>query len=349
MKSWILRLNIKNNHILQQPTNISSHNDHHAATPRHVYTLGETVFDIIFKDEVPVTAKPGGSMLNTAVSLGRTGIPVSFISDYGQDPPGNLISDFLKKNNVSARFTDRFKDGNTAIALAFLDANRNAEYTFYKSFPAQRLNIAFPVIQPDDVVLFGSFYAITAEINEKIKSLIGRAREAGALIIYDPNFRRPHLAELESLRTLIVNNISMADIVKGSDEDFNLIFNAPDATAAYKAVRNAGCNLLIYTKNSRGVELITDEMHLQVDVPPITPVSTIGAGDSFSAGMIHAIIRKGIARKDLGTLSGDIWREVIGSGIRFASEVCMLMDNYVPEGFDGVMSYEFVFSLKILT
>lgn len=309
--------------------------EHEANAPRHVYTLGETVFDIIFKDELPVTAKPGGSMLNTAVSLGRTGIPVSFISDYGQDPPGNLISDFLEKNNVSARFTDRFTDGNTAIALAFLDANRNAEYTFYKSFPAQRLNIAFPVIQPDDVVLFGSFYAITAEINEKIKSFIGRAREAGALIIYDPNFRRPHLAELENLRTLIIDNISMADVVKGSDEDFSLIFNASNATEAYNAVRSAGCKLLICTKNSKGVELITEEMHLQVDVPPITPVSTIGAGDSFSAGLIHAFIRKGITRKELSALSSDTWREVIGTGIRFASEVCMQMDNYVPEGFEG--------------
>lgn len=321
--------------MLQQHTNSSSHKDHHAAIPRHVYTLGETVFDIIFKDEVLVTAKPGGSMLNTAVSLGRTGIPVSFISDYGQDPPGNLVSAFLEQNRVSARYTDRFKDGNTAIALAFLDANRNAEYTFYKSFPAQRLNIAFPEINPDDVVLFGSFYAITAEIKDKVKSFISHAREAGALIIYDPNFRRPHLAELERLRELIVDNISMADIVKGSDEDFKLIFNAPDATSAYKAVMNAGCKLLIYTKNSRGVELITDEMHLQVDVPPITPVSTIGAGDSFSAGMIHAIIRRGITRKDLGNLNRDTWREVIGNGIRFAAEVCMLMDNYVPEGFGG--------------
>lgn len=319
----------------QQHTSSLSHNDHHPATPRHVYTLGETVFDIIFKDEVPVTAKPGGSMLNTAVSLGRTGIPVSFISDYGQDPPGNLISDFLKKNRVSTNFTDRFKDGNTAIALAFLDANRNASYTFYKSFPAQRLTIAFPEINPDDVVLFGSFYAITAEINEKIKGFINHAREAGALIIYDPNFRQPHLAELERLRELIVNNISMADVVKGSDEDFKLIFNAPDATSAYKAVMNAGCKLLIYTKNSRGVELITDGMHLEVDVPPITPVSTIGAGDSFSAGLIHAFIRRGITRNDLITLHRDTWREVIGTGIRFAAEVCMLMDNYVPEGFGG--------------
>lgn len=301
------------------------------STTSHVYTLGETVFDIIFNEEMPVAAKPGGSMLNTAVSLGRTGIPVSFISDYGHDPPGTIISTFLEQNGVGTRYIDRFTEGNTAIALAFLDAARNAAYTFYKAFPAKRLTMTFPKINPGDILLFGSFYAITAEINDKIMGFVNQARASGALIIYDPNFRRPHLSELDQFREMIIHNISLADVVKGSDEDFNMIFNATDATTAYHSVTQAGCQTLIYTKNSQGVELITNKLHLHSVVPTITPVSTIGAGDSFSAGIIHAFIRKAITREDLASINNEIWQEIIGNGIRFATEVCLSMDNYVAK------------------
>lgn len=302
---------------------------------RKVYTLGETLLDIIFRNEAPIAAKPGGSMLNSAVSLGRTGIDVYFISDYGTDFPGNLISGFLEKNRVSTNYIDRYADGNTAIALASLDTNSNAEYTFYKSYPPKRLTAGFPEIFPGDVVLFGSFYAINADIREKIIGFIRSARQSGALIIYDPNFRKTLLAEINRVRPWIEENIALADIVRGSDEDFNLIFNTDNTRSAYTEVRRAGCNLLIYTANSQAVELMCDAMHLQVEVPPITPVSTIGAGDSFNAGLIYALIHKGIERADLPFLKEENWREMIAAGISFASAVCMQMDNYVPEGFEG--------------
>jgi len=302
---------------------------------KKVYTLGETLLDIIFRDESPVAAKPGGSMLNTSVSLGRTGIDVHFISDYGTDFPGNLISGFLEKNKVSTRYTDRYTNGNTAIALASLDANSNAEYTFYKSYPPNRLTAGFPEIYPGDVVLFGSFYAINADIREKIIGFIRSARQSGALIIYDPNFRKTLLAEINRVRPWIEENIALADIVRGSDEDFNLIFNTDNTRSAYTEVRRAGCNLLICTRNSQAVELMGNTMHLQVEVPPITPVSTIGAGDSFNAGLIYAFIHRGIERADLPALKEETWREIIAVGISFASAVCMQMDNYVPEGFEG--------------
>ena len=65
-----------------------------------VYCIGETVLDIIFSEGRPESAVPGGSMLNSAVSLARSGLKVELISEYGNDPPGDIIADFLQKNNV---------------------------------------------------------------------------------------------------------------------------------------------------------------------------------------------------------------------------------------------------------
>jgi fructokinase len=93
-------------------------------------------------------------------------LPVSFVSEYGQDDVGILIDNFLKTNGVNTSFVHRFQNGSTSLALAFLDEKNDAHYTFYKDFPDKRLEIDFPVIDRDDIVQCGSFYAIWPEIRE---------------------------------------------------------------------------------------------------------------------------------------------------------------------------------------
>ena len=105
---------------------------------RKTFTIGEIVYDIVFKNGKPISANPGGAMLNTAVSLGRLGLPVSLISELGKDKVGENIIQFLKSNNVDADNIFRFSKGNTALALAFLDDKNNASYDFYKSYPVKR-------------------------------------------------------------------------------------------------------------------------------------------------------------------------------------------------------------------
>src|SRR4030042_701960 len=106
---------------------------------RNIFGIGETVFDIILKQGQPVAAKAGGSVLNAFVSLGRLGMTVHFISEYGTEPVGELIDRFLNENNVSTRYVTRYQDGKSTLALAFLDENNNASYTFYKDYPLTRL------------------------------------------------------------------------------------------------------------------------------------------------------------------------------------------------------------------
>ena len=179
---------------------------------RKIYGIGETVLDIIFKDNQPQAAKAGGSVLNSVVSMGRMKLPVSFISEYGPDDVGKLIDKFLKENGVDSSSVHRFRDGSTALALAFLDEKNDAHYTFYKDFPEKRLDIEFPDIIKDDIIQCGSFYAIWPEIREKFKKFILGAKEKGALILYDPNFRKGHLSELNILKPLIIENMQMASL-----------------------------------------------------------------------------------------------------------------------------------------
>jgi len=303
---------------------------------RKIYGIGETVLDIIFKDGQPQVAKAGGSVLNSVVSIGRMDLPVSFISEYGQDDVGNLIYNFLKTNGVNTSFVHRYHQGSTALALAFLNEKNDAHYSFYKDYPGKRLDITFPVIENDDIIQSGSFYAIWPEVREKFRKFIRTAKKNGALIIYDPNFRKTHLSELDAFNPLIIENMQMASLLRGSDEDFQNIFGVNNADEAWEAIREY-CKCLVYTANVEGVYVRTNSFSGKFPVQKITPVSTIGAGDNFNAGMITSIYRNNIKNDQLENLNGKVWGEVISTAVAFATNVCMSYENYIsPEFADSV-------------
>ena len=96
---------------------------------RKVFGIGETILDIIFRNDQPQKAVPGGSVFNGLISLGRLNVPVSFISELGNDRVGDMIRDFMEDNHITTEFVDRFPDGNSPISLAFLDDDKNARIT----------------------------------------------------------------------------------------------------------------------------------------------------------------------------------------------------------------------------
>jgi len=281
---------------------------------RKIYGIGETVFDIIFKNGQPQAAKAGGAMLNSTVSLGRIGLPVFFISEYAGDNVGQIIDTFLMENGVGTEFIDHFEGGKTKLALAFLNERNDANYTFYQDYPEKRLNIEFPAIQKDDIILCGSIYAITEEIRQKFRVLTTRAFENGAIVIYDPNFRPTHSSDLDFLKPMIIENMQTAKLIRGSDEDFKNIFGAATPDEAWEVVRKY-CNCMVYTANAEGVYIRTVSYKGKFSVKAIKPVSTIGAGDNFNAGMMAAIYRNNITADQLEMMGENEWLKVISMGV----------------------------------
>ena len=127
---------------------------------RKVIGIGETVLDIIFKGGKPIEAVPGGSSFNAVISLGRAGVNASFISEAGNDRIGEYVIQFLRDNGVNADNVSIFPESKSPLSLAFLDENNNADYIFYKDHPHDQLEFATPEINPGDIVLFGSFFAL---------------------------------------------------------------------------------------------------------------------------------------------------------------------------------------------
>ena len=295
---------------------------------KRIYAIGESLVDIIFSNNQPQAAKAGGAMLNTTVSLGRIGLPAALITEFANDNVGKLISDFLETNGVDTSYVFRFTNGKTALALAFLDEKNNAHYTFYKDYPANRLDIQMPSINANDFLLYGSIYSVTKEIRPNFMKIINMARENGAFIIYDPNFRKAHAAELEEHRPLIMENLKKATVVRGSDEDFMNIFGAENADKAWKIVGEYS-KCIVYTASSEKVCVRSKNYSGDFPVQKIKPVSTIGAGDNFNAGLITSFYTGNIKPSDIETMGKSGWEKVVATAVDFASNVCMSYDNYI--------------------
>ena len=101
-------------------------------TQKRIIGIGETVFDILFRDDQPQKAVPGGSTFNSIVSLGRAGMNCVMVTEVGGDHVGDIICNFLQENGVSTEYVCRHENVKSHISLAFLDENNDAQYVFYK-------------------------------------------------------------------------------------------------------------------------------------------------------------------------------------------------------------------------
>lgn len=303
---------------------------------RRVIGIGETVLDIIFKDDQPISAVPGGSTFNCLVSLGRCGVKAAFISETGNDRVGRKIIDFIEKNGIDGSGVNVYPDSKSPLSLAFLNDRNDAEYIFYKDHPKDRLDFNYPEVNEDDIVVFGSYYAINPVIRPQVQGFLEYARSHGAILYYDVNFRASHKDEVVKLTPNILENLELADIVRGSTEDFDVMFHKTDPDAIYRSQIAFYTKKFICTDGANPVELRADGgLKKQYPVPQSSKVvSTIGAGDNFNAGLVYGMVKYDITRQMVERgLTESQWDDIIDCAMQFSANVCQSIDNYVDVEF----------------
>lgn len=300
---------------------------------RKVIGIGETILDILFRDGQPQAAVPGGSVYNAVISLGRMGQNVTFISETGNDRVGEMILANMRENGVDTANVNVFPEGKSPVSLAFLNERNDAEYIFYKDYPRQRLEVNVPEISSDDIIMIGSYFAITPVLRDKVKELLDRAHDAGAIIYYDVNFRSTHANEAIKLMPTIIENFEYADILRGSTEDFQNMFRQPDADKVYSNHVGFYCPNFICTDADGDVRLRTKHVCKDYPVTPLKAVSTIGAGDNFNAGVVYGLLKYRVRRADLAELTEADWDAIIRCGMDFSADVCKSVSNSVSKEF----------------
>ena len=299
-----------------------------------VVGIGETILDILFKNNQPVAAVAGGSSFNSIISVGRAGVPCAFVGYTGADVVGQQTTDFMQKNGVSTEYFLVLEKEKSAVSLAFLNDRGDANYVFYKQPPFTPDGWKAPSLQANDVLLLSSYYAVCRGTRPMITQLLEEANKVGAIVYYDLNFRKSHAPELDTLMPNILSNFSQSSIVRGSADDFEVMYGTRDASLIYQKHIQAHCPIFICTAGAGKIEVCTPEKSYTFEAPRIeNVVSTVGAGDSFNAGLSCAIIWMGITKEKLPSLTEEQWKKIINIACQFAGNACQSKENYITRGF----------------
>lgn len=294
------------------------------------YAYGESLIDIVSNTKGEKFSSVGGSLVNSAISLARSGRKVYLITEYGNDKYGNFMKDMLLNEKIDLSFSSCFDDGNTALAFAELDEESKAQYTFSKNYPQKRFeNFSAPNFDKNSCLLFGSFSSISSELQCVTSKIISLAQKADSMIFYDPNIRHKCLHSHGAKNSSLKSNFQVADIIKLSDEDLQNILETDCLEKLISAFELNSNQILIMTKGPKGVSCLIKDSVYNFEVPKIAPVSTIGAGDSFSAGILNWLDINNFDKRSLQKLSEVEIKNMIEMGIAFATEVCMSKENYI--------------------
>lgn len=305
--------------------------------------MGETVMDILFHEQesgdtvhkprfVPFASVPGGSTFNSLISVGRSGVPCLFIGYTGNNRVGQEIADFLMENNISTEYFQMRENERAAISLAYLDSNGDADYTFYKEEPLAASEYKLPEFTDMDYMLYGSYYSVCGGLRPQVKDTLTAANRAETVIYYDVNLRKSHQHQLDELTPRIMENCALSTIVRGSADDFRVLFGCTAPEEIYRRHISALCPVFICTAGAGHIVICTPAGTYDFDVPLLPKeeiVSTVGAGDSFNAGFLCAMHSRGIRRKDIPVMDRDGWAALVARGTEYASQVCRSRDNYI--------------------
>ena len=281
-------------------------------------------------------------MFNGLISLGRVGMDVTFISETGDDRVGQRIIRFLEDNHVDASSVSIYPESKSPISLAFLNENNDAEYIFYKDHPHDQLDFIYPDVQRDDIVMFGSYYAVNPVIRPQVLGFLDYARSHGAILYYDVNFRPSHKNDVMKITPNLLENLEYADFVRGSVDDFRVLYNKEDPDKIYSAEVSFYCKNFICTNGVHNVELrATRGIKKSFPIIQTNTVSTIGAGDNFNAGFIYGLMRYGITREALDRgIPARIWDKIIHWAQMFAANCCQTISNSIQPEFGAQMAQE---------
>ncbi|MBA2946889.1 carbohydrate kinase family protein [Streptomyces himalayensis] len=279
-----------------------------------ITVVGESLVDLVRPAGATrdPSAHPGGSPANVSVGLARLGTPVTLVTHFGEDDHGQLLHEHLTDSGVSVRRVPG--SPRTSTATAALDEHGAAHYAF-------RLTWDLP--EPPEPAAgtrclhTGSLATSLDPGAGVVEKLLARQRSEGAVTIsLDPNVRPVLLPSREQARSRTEFQVGLADIVKVSEEDLAWLYpgRAPEEIAT--SWQRTGPALVVVTLGAAGSLAVTRDGIIRRPAPAVSVADTVGAGDSFTAAMLHRLY-------DAGLLGGDRRAALHGIG---REDVTRLLD-----------------------
>ncbi|XP_039126101.1 fructokinase-2-like [Dioscorea cayenensis subsp. rotundata] len=229
---------------------------------------------------------PGGAPANVAVAITKHGGNSAFIGKFGDDEFGHMLVDILKKNSVNVDGVLFDEHARTALAFVTLRSDGEREFMFYRNPSADMLlteaELNMSLIKNAKIFHYGSISLITEPCRSAHMAAMKAARDAGALLSYDPNVRLPLWPSEQAAREGIMSIWKHADFIKVSDDEVAFLTQGdPYNEDVVLSLWYEGLKLLLVTDGEKGCRYFTKDFKGKVGGYSVKTVDTTGAGDAF--------------------------------------------------------------------
>jgi fructokinase len=295
--------------------------------------LGEALIDFKSMGALAFQGFIGGSSLNVATATSRLGQATTFLTQISSDLFGASLREHMTKNGID---TSHVLESDAHSTLAFVEeretptGERQAHFSFMNSRAADTMYDPQPrPILPTNVkfMQFGSISLLTDPTSSSITEIIGKHRSSlnhNVTVVFDPNCRPALTPDLEGYKRKLRNWLRLANVVKVSDQDLGWLEpdKALDEVAAEWIAQ--GPSVVIITRGEHGSSLYrAGHERLQVPTPKVSVIDTVGAGDTYTAGLMVSLLEHGHERAEqLATHSDQTWLEVMQFAAQAAAINC---------------------------
>ncbi|MDF4252771.1 carbohydrate kinase [Streptomyces sp. WMMB303] len=266
---------------------------------------------------------PGGGPANTAVALARLGTPTHFLGRLSHDVFGRLFASRLAESGVDLGHAVRAAPEPSTLAVADLADDGSADYSFHAQRTADwqwtDAELAAATADPVGCLHTGSLALVRQPGAAAVERLLAGIRER-ATVSVDPNVR-PLLVEPADYRAALPRWCAAADILRLSDDDLAHLRPGATPEEGADAFHADGVPLVVVTLGAEGVLASLDGARVRVPTAPTPVVDTVGAGDSFMAGFLHALRTAGALGGRLDGLTRQQVTEALEFGVRVAAAV----------------------------
>ncbi|MEG9533206.1 aminoimidazole riboside kinase [Mannheimia indoligenes] len=256
-----------------------------------IWVTGDAVVDLIPDGENHYLKCAGGAPANVAVGVSRLGVEAGFIGRVGNDPLGKFMREVLQAENVSVENMILDDNHRTSTVVVGLD-NGERSFTFMVNPSAdQFLEIGdLPEFSQGDFLHCCSIALINDPSRSTTIEAICRVKQAGGYVSFDPNLRESLWKSLDEMKSVVNSVVSMADILKFSEEELTLLTDTDSLEDATKAITaQYPEKLIIITLGKDGAIYHFNGKSQIVAGKALKPVDTTGAGDAFVSGLLAGL------------------------------------------------------------
>lgn len=275
-----------------------------------IVTLGELLIDM-FPAEIgrrlaEVSAfhpKPGGAPANVAVAARRLGASTAFIGKVGQDAFGHWLHDTLAREGVETRGLRFEAETRTTLVFVALRDEHTPEFVFYRNPGADMMlradELDIQLLRQTAVFHFGSISLINEPSRSATIEAVRLAKEAGALISFDVNYRPSLWADQDNAYQMMMTMLPRADLVKVNDSEMALLTGVTELEAGSSRLLQTGPALVVVTLGANGSYFRTAGGGAHVPGFNVPTVDAVGCGDAFTAGLLTQLLAGGNWRAQL--------------------------------------------------